>query len=86
MDSTHRDTSPREILELAQLSGLHLAEIREDYTRRFPGKWIAVVGRHVYGPTDTPEELWANLENLGVDTSAAQLAHLEAAFMMPMVL
>ena len=80
----HGDIGPK--LALARDSALYLSQIRAEYTQRFPGQWIAVVGDQVYGPTESPGELRGELEARGVELLAAQFAHLDPAFSLPMVL
>ena len=74
-----------ELINLAQLiekSALHLAEIRQNYTRRYPGQWIAVYNDQVFGPRHTPEELLTLLSGRGV-MDAAQVAYLDEAYFLP---
>lgn len=74
------------LITLARESGLYLAEIRKEYTERFPGKWIAVLGREVYGPVESLDDLRTLLASRSVDVTSAQFARLDQAFMLPMVL
>jgi hypothetical protein len=74
------------MLQAAARNADRMAEIREEYTDRFPGQWIAVAGTEVYGPAASPEELRRLLEREGVDIKVAKAALLDPAYRIPAAL
>ena len=75
-----------EMIRKATENALYLESVRQEYTERYPDKWIAVSDKQVFGPEDSAGRLRALLLEQNVDISITKFAFLTKNRFRPMIL